>query len=95
MHVGALPPGVEAAPPLVFPVLFSPLTGWEIQVLPIAGGLIGLHAGAADGPNEQSGNRQRIVAHELRVQAEAGLPGEFAVVRVALRSSFEHCELCR
>ena len=46
--------------------------------------------------DEQAGDRQRVVADELRIEPEAALPGQLAVVRIA-RPAAPSCavEVCR
>ena len=71
-----LPVGVQAAAILALALVVLPFARGEVQVLPVAGRLIRLHARPADLGHEQAADRQGVVADQLGVEAEAALPAE-------------------
>src|SRR5687767_14992242 len=83
MDVGALPPGVKTAAVLVVVAAGLVSPRWEIEVFPVAVGLIGARARAADFFNEQTGHGEGVIADEFGFEAPFGLRREQAVVRVA------------
>ena len=91
MHVGTLPPRIEPAPPLIFAGAHRPFARGEVQVFPVADGLVRIHARPADALDEQAGNRECVVAHEFRVEPEAALARDLAVKRVALAQFLRRC----
>ena len=82
VDVAALPPGVEAAAPDVFVGAALPLADGEVEIFPIAGRLVGFHAGAAGALHEQAGNGEGVVAHELGIEPPAAAAGELAVLGI-------------
>ena len=56
-----------------------------IRAVPDAGRLVGLHARAADLRVQQAADRERVVADEFRVEANARAAGEKPVVRIAFQ----------
>lgn len=84
MQVLPLPVRVEAAAVQALASIVLPFTSREVEVREVARGLIRLDAFAAELRHEQAADRQRVVAHEFGVNAEAALPREPAVVRVQL-----------
>ena len=82
MEERPLPPGVEAAAILLGTGVDRIRAGRKIEVLPVAVGLIGLHARAADRAHEQTRGGQGRIADELGIHAPGRLAGQFAVGRV-------------
>ena len=73
MQEGALPPGVEPRRYWSSPGGVVPLARREVEVVPVARGLVGLDARAADPRREQAADGEGVVADELGVEPEAGL----------------------
>ena len=74
--------GVEATSVELVSLSGLPLAGGKVEVLPIAGGLVGLDAFASDLLYEQSADRQGAVPDEFGIHAEAGLTGVVAVAGI-------------
>ncbi len=64
------------------PVIGLIIAPWKVEVLPVTFGLVWLDAGPADLRRQQARHGQRIVAHQLGIDAEGALPGEFAIVGI-------------
>ena len=88
MQIRALPPDVKPAPVLVRAGAGFISADREIQVLPVPVGLIRFDAWPADFFRQQSGNRQRVIAHQFGVQTPAALGCQFAIERIALLNFF-------
>src|SRR5438067_677415 len=84
MQKRTLPPGVKAAPILRRTVIVLVSAFGEIQKIPISSRLIGLDALAPNLVNEQSADRQRVIADEFGVQPESALPRQPCVIWITL-----------
>ena len=75
---------VEPAPILVVTLvsLVGPLR--EVEVVPVAGGLIRLHAAAADLRRQQAAECERMVADDLGVESIPRLAREESIRRIEL-----------
>src|SRR5688500_18019898 len=83
-----LPPGVQAPAVQVLALALVVRAQREVEEVPVARRLVRLDARPADLRDEQAADRQRVVTHELGIQAEAPLAGEYPVERVALLELF-------
>ncbi|MFM1944910.1 MAG: hypothetical protein RI897_3892 [Verrucomicrobiota bacterium] len=72
----ALPVDVEAAPPLAGICMVGVGAGGEVEVLVIAGGLVGFDAGAADLVDEEAADGECGIADHFCGETPAGLAGE-------------------
>ena len=82
MQKRAAPIRVQAAAVAAFARGIFPFAFREIQIRPITGRLIRLHAAAAHGINQQPADRERVVADHFRLEPEAALPRELRVVGI-------------
>ena len=82
MQEGPLPPDIQPPPIKALSRIGDPLARREVQVLPVAIGLVGLHARPTDLRDKQPRDRQGIVTHQFRVEAKRRLPGTFAIVGI-------------
>src|SRR5207249_2541939 len=80
MQKRPLPPGVKPAAILRGAVIRLIRAFGEIQKIPISGRLIRLDALAPDLVNEQSADRQCVVADEFGIEAETSLPRQPIVI---------------
>ncbi len=71
-----LPMDVEAASPLAGVGMVGIGAGGEVEVLVIAGGLVGFDAGAADLLDEEVADGEGGIADHFGREAPAGLAGE-------------------
>ena len=83
LEVAALPPCVEAAAPLVVAAGVFPFALREVEIFPVASGLVGFDAGAADAAGEETGDGEGVVADEFSVETPAAGASEVAVGGVA------------
>ena len=78
-----LPPDVQAPPILRVAAIDRVVARRKIQILPVAIRLVGLHAGPANLRRQQPADRQRRVAHPLRLEAGSALPRVLTIIRVS------------
>ena len=83
MEKRPLPPDVQAPPILRVAAIDRVIARRKIQILPVAIRLVGLHAGPANLRRQQPADRQRRVAHPLRLEAGSALPRVLAIIRVS------------
>src|SRR5207245_4135382 len=80
----ALPPCVDPTAVLVLAGRVVPLPGWEVEVGPVAPGLVGADAGTAHLAREETADGKRVVANHLGVEPEAGLTAVEPVGGIAI-----------
>src|SRR4051812_38182601 len=79
MRERPLSPRIQAAAVFTLALIGDIVARREVQILPILGRLIRPHTGTADLGRKQAGNRQRVVAYKLSIEAETTLPGKLAI----------------
>ena len=84
MEILPLPVGVEAAAVEALPLVGLPGALREVEIIPVALRLVGLHAWSPHLSHEQPRRRQRRVADHLRLDAEPVLPAEEPVLGITL-----------
>src|SRR5690349_6613184 len=82
MQKAALPPRVHAPAIEPLALIRLPVADGEVEREPVPRGLIRLHAWPADLVDEQAADGQRVVADELGIEADTGLPGKELVERI-------------
>ena len=83
MRESSLPPHVQATAVFALPLIRHIFAHREIQVLPIACGLIRFHARSADLLRQQAADFECVIAHELGIQSKAALPHRLAIQNFA------------
>ena len=82
VHIGTLPPGIEAAPILIATRAGVVATLRKVEVLPVPVGLIGPNARTTDSRHQQAGDLQRRVPDLFCLDTPASLTGQISVVGI-------------
>ena len=80
----SLPPRVQTAAPLALALVRHPVTYREVEIFPVALGLIRLHAWTTDFWNQQTRKLQCGIANLFRLETWPALAGKLTILRVTV-----------